>query len=127
MSSQKNRTRVVGIFTVPPLVSKEDFQRGFGEMMEAVLAQPEAKKHVLKYEVSYSNTQLDGLLGTMTPLVKSPAVILLIIETETPEGMQAFLEDAGVLEAAKKAQSPPVGIASHTFSFAADVVTKISK
>ncbi|KAJ7608886.1 hypothetical protein DFH06DRAFT_1346720 [Mycena polygramma] len=127
MSTEKDRTRLVCVFTAPPQVSKVDFQRGFGTMMDTILALPETKNHVVKYEVSYSNTQCDGVIQVMAPIVESSGAILLVVETETPEGMQKFLADTAVIQAVQKGHPAPLGIASHSFHFSANVVTKISK
>ncbi|KAJ7610639.1 hypothetical protein DFH06DRAFT_1345897 [Mycena polygramma] len=82
MSTQKDRTRLVCVFTAPPHVSKEDFQRQFDALVEIVLALPETKKHVVKYELSYSNSECDEAIQTMAPIVENSGAVVLILETE---------------------------------------------
>ncbi|KAJ7504844.1 hypothetical protein B0H11DRAFT_2186944 [Mycena galericulata] len=128
MSTHKDRIRLISVFNAPAGVSKHEFDHGFSVLVDSVVELPVAKKNITKYEVSYSNDQCDaGVLNLACPPIPSAGAILLIIETETQEEMDEFLNDPGLIKHVKDFHPPPVGIASHSFSFSADVVTKIEK
>ncbi|KAJ7113887.1 hypothetical protein C8R44DRAFT_855758 [Mycena epipterygia] len=124
MSLTNDRTRIVGIYPAPAHLSREEFRRQFEALVDELLALPITKKHFLRYDLLFSNTDFDE---HMKPLGfrESPGTAVIVVETEKDDHMIEVVEHPEFRQVLAAANINLKFTVGHTFT--ADLVTKVDK
>jgi len=124
MPSTQDRCSAIGIYKVPPSLSKEAFVQKCEELMDAVVASPIAR-NLLRYEMLIPNENLGEHLDTLgMPSVQGTVVI--VAEFPSHETLTEILSDPGVKKIIANAKEG-FGFHIDSTTFTADVITKIKK
>ncbi|KAF7348640.1 hypothetical protein MVEN_01382100 [Mycena venus] len=120
-SARKDRFLVIGILKAPEGLSKKEFDTRVEALVDRIVAVPVAHQNVHKVELMFQNPSMDEHLKKFD-LPASPAMVTIIVETESKDHLLASINDTEIRELF----APADGLGFHrTASFSAEVSTLV--
>ncbi|KAF8175909.1 hypothetical protein K438DRAFT_1847264 [Mycena galopus ATCC 62051] len=125
-SVRKDIFQVFATHSVPPDLSKEEFEAKFDAYLDDVLAPQNVRRNFLKYEVLRQNDRFDEYLESYGCIPREPMVVVRA-QAESPDHIISVLADPEVQRKCEAAESFGLQTGARVFSVDAEqVIDRIS-
>ncbi|KAJ7436904.1 hypothetical protein B0H11DRAFT_2108983 [Mycena galericulata] len=123
--STQNPVHILGIYQVPPHLSRDEYGQKFQAFVEKYIALPAIQKNLVRYEVWQQNDAVGDRMHRDLGHPVSEPIFLVRAESETLDHVIEYLNDP---QARKLVQDAKQDFSFNTNAclFTADLVTKIS-
>ncbi|KAJ7164276.1 hypothetical protein C8R46DRAFT_1099173 [Mycena filopes] len=116
-STSKDRFHAIGIYKVPPHLSKEEFEHQVETLADKLLLLPSVQRNLVKYEMLVQDNSLDEHVKSLGWAADSH--VALVCESETQDHFIEAMRDAEVQALFAEAQG--FGLQTGACAFSADV------